>query len=81
NDSLVAVKHESHFHSTAEIDANKTINIQTVETLLPINPSSVTEVSNIQLHSNPSVTSHAIPACPIEQWTSDEVQQWLRLPP
>ncbi|CAM2724927.1 unnamed protein product, partial [Rotaria socialis] len=38
-------------------------------------------VSNIQLHSSPSVTSHAIPASPIEQWTSDEVQQWLRLPP
>ncbi|CAF2187693.1 unnamed protein product [Rotaria magnacalcarata] len=67
NDSLVAVKHESHFHSTAEIDANKTINIQTIETLLPINPNSIIEISNIQLHSNPS--------------TSNEVQQWLRLPP
>ncbi|CAF3737390.1 unnamed protein product [Rotaria socialis] len=81
HDSLVPVRHESHFHSTAEIDANKTINIQTVETLLPINSNSITEVSNIQLHSSPSVTSHAIPASPIEQWTSDEVQQWLRLPP
>ncbi|CAF4103292.1 unnamed protein product [Rotaria sp. Silwood2] len=80
SDNQLASSNESHVKRKSQIDANKIVNMQTIEALLPVNSNSIVEISDIQSQSN-STVSYVIPTSSIEQWTSEEVQQWLHLPP
>ncbi|CAF0855709.1 unnamed protein product [Rotaria sordida] len=83
NNNKLAYSHGSHLKlkSKSEIDSNTITNIQTIETSsLHVNTNPIIEISDIQLQSNLTV-SDIIPTSPIEQWTCEEVQQWLHLPP
>ncbi|CAF1306013.1 unnamed protein product [Adineta steineri] len=59
-------------------------NNQTTQIPLSIdsNPvETVTSSDSIPLSSNSNTLNNVTPTNPIEQWTCEEVQQWLRLPP
>ncbi|CAF3324921.1 unnamed protein product [Rotaria sp. Silwood2] len=80
NDKKLTVSHDSNFQKKSEIETNTINNTQTIEILLPVNANPIAEVRNVQFQSNSSITD-IIPTSPIEEWTSEEVQRWLCLPP
>ncbi|CAF3490844.1 unnamed protein product [Rotaria sp. Silwood1] len=80
NDNRLVSSNESHLRRKSQIDSNRIINIQTVEKPLPVNFNPVVEISDINVPSNLTTTG-IMPTSSIEQWTCEEVQQWLHLPP
>ncbi|CAF1367986.1 unnamed protein product [Rotaria sp. Silwood1] len=80
NDKKRIVSHESNFQKKSEIEANSINNTQTIEISLPVNSNPIAKTPKIQLESNSSI-SNIISTSLIEEWTSEEVQRWLRLPP
>ena len=74
------ILHESNPTSKLFFDEFPSEYHQTMKNSLPLQFDSITEIPE-QPSFNTSMTSAFVSNCPIEEWTHEEVQQWLRLPP
>ncbi|CAF3443246.1 unnamed protein product [Rotaria socialis] len=80
NDEKFTSSNKSHLNIKSETNTINMINTQTVETISSASSRPIIEIPDIQSQSETTV-SNATPTSSIEQWTCEEIQQWLHLPP